>query len=179
MKLHRLLLLLCTLLAPVLTHASNIIPADRVIAIVDTEAITQHDLALRVNVALQQMQAQKIQPPDREILSKQVLEQLINDRIQLQYAKNTGITVSDSDLDASIRRIAESNSLSVTDMKASVEHDGMDWSRFRQDIREQIILSRLHDRAVESLVIVSESEIDNYLANPPPAEAGKIGRAHV
>ena len=179
MKLHRLLLLLCTLLAPVLTHASNIIPADRVIAIVDTDAITQHDLALRVNVALQQMQAQKIQPPDREILSKQVLEQLINDRIQLQYAKNTGITVSDSDLDASIRRIAESNSLSVTDMKASVEHDGMDWSRFRQDIREQIILSRLHDRAVESLVIVSESEIDNYLANPPPAEVGKVNLAHI
>ena len=167
------------LLLAALTHASTIISADRVIAIVDTEAITQHDLALRLNVAVQQMQAQKIQLPDKDVLSKQVLEQLINDRVQLQYAKNTGITVSDSDLDASIRRIAESNSISVADMKTSIEHDGMDWNRFRQDIREQIILSRLRDRAVESLVVVSEAEIDSYLANPPPAEAGKVNLAHI
>lgn len=156
-----------------------VIPADRVIAVVNNEAITEFDLKQRLTVALQQLRAQNIQPPTEEVMQKQVLERLIMDRIQLQYAKETGLAVSDSDLDATVRRIAESNKVSVADMKVSIEHDGMNWDGFRQDIRDQITLSRLRDREVDNRVTVSDGEIDNYLANPPALETSKVNLAHI
>jgi peptidyl-prolyl cis-trans isomerase SurA len=181
MKLRHLLPLLLVLSQVVFAQnaSTQIISADRVIAVVNTEAVTEYELRRRLAVAMQQLQAQKIQPPAQDVMTKQVLERLIMDRIQLQYAKETGITVTDADLDATIRRIAEGNNASVTDMRTSIEKDGMDWNSFRQDIREQIILSRLRDRAVDNLVTVSEGEIDNYLANPPPADVGKVNVAHI
>lgn len=179
MKLRRFLFLLQAL--PLLAFAaySAPIPADRVVAIVNDEAITSYDLKQRLAIVMQQMRQQNIQPPAEDVLVKQVLERLIMDRIQLQYAKETGLTVSDADLDAALRRIAEGNNVSVSDMRAAIEKDGMDWNRFRQDVREQIIISRLRDREVNNRVVVSEGEIDNYLANPPPAEAGKVNIAHI
>lgn len=180
MKLRRLLLLLHVLPLLAFAQASHEpIPADRVVAVVNNEAITGYDLKQRVAIVLQQMRAQNIQPPAQDVLVKQVLERLIVDRIQLQYAKETGLTVSDADLDATLRRIAEGNNVSVSDMRASIEKDGMDWDRFRNDIREQIIVSRLRDREVDNRVNVSEGEIDAYLANPPPADVGKVNLAHI
>ena len=181
MKLRHLFPLLLALQLPIAAQSTPapVIPADRVIAVVNSEAITQYDLKLRLTVALQQLRAQNIQPPAEDVMVKQALERLIMDRIQLQYAKDTGLSVSDSDLDATIRRIAESNNASVADMRASIEHDGMNWDRFRQDIREQVILSRLRDREVDNRVTVSEGEIDNYLANPPAAESSKVNIAHI
>jgi peptidyl-prolyl cis-trans isomerase SurA len=173
---HSLLLLLLPSLA--FAQSTPIIPADRVIAVVDSEAITQYDLKQRLAVTLQQLRSQNIQPPAEDVMVKQVLERLIMDRIQLQYAKESGLSVSDSDLDATIRRIAESNNLSLADMKTSIERDGMNWNNFRQDIRDQVTLSRLRDQ-VDNRVSISEGEIDNYLANPPPAEAGKVNLAHI
>lgn len=180
MKLRHLFPLLLALQLPIAAQSTPapVIPADRVIAVVNSEAITQYDLKLRLTVALQQLHAQNIQPPAEDVMAKQALERLIMDRIQLQYAKDTGLSVSDSDLDATIRRIAESNNASVADMKASIEHDGMNWDRFRQDIREQVVLSRLRDREVDNRVTVSDGEIDNYLANPP-AESSKVNIAHI
>jgi peptidyl-prolyl cis-trans isomerase SurA len=69
--------------------------------------------------------------------------------------------------------------MSVTDMKASIEHDGMNWDGFRQDMRDQITISRVRDREVDNRVTVSDGEIDNYLANPPAVEAGKVNIAHI
>lgn len=181
MKLRHLFSLLLVL--PLLVFAQSvpatIIPADRVIAVVNNEAITEYDLKQRLAIALQQLRAQNIQPPAEDVMRKQVLERFIMDRIQLQYAKETGLSVSDSDLDATVRRIAESNNVSVADMKASIEHDGMNWDHFRQDMRDQITVSRVRDREVDNRVTVSEGEIDNYLANPPAAEIGKVNIAHI
>ncbi|MFY9327232.1 MAG: peptidylprolyl isomerase [Georgfuchsia sp.] len=181
MKLRHLFPLLLALLLPVTAHsvATPIIPADRVIAVVNNEAITEYDLKQRLTVALQQLRAQNIQPPSEDVMVKQVLESLIMERIQLQYAKETGLSISDSDLDATIRRIAESNKASVTEMKAAIERDGINWDRFRHDIREQVILSRVREREVDNRVNVSDGEIDNYLANPPAVESGKVNIAHI
>lgn len=95
-----------------------------------------------------------------------MLERMITDRVQLQFAKETGLRISDIELDASIRRIAEGNRLSLQDFRAALEKDGIAWNKFREEIREEILLSRLRDREVESRIVVSDGEIDNYLANP-------------
>ena len=181
MNSRHLFLLLLSLPLLILAQSSPaaITPADRVIAVVNNEAITEYDLKQHLAVALQQLRTQNIQPPAEDVMQKQVLERLIMDRIQLQYAKETGLAVSDSDLDATIRRIAESNNVPVTDMKSSIEHDGMNWDSFRQDIRDQITISRVRDREVDNRVTVSDGEIDNYLANPPAVDAGKVNTAHI
>jgi peptidyl-prolyl cis-trans isomerase SurA len=83
----------------------------------------------------------------------------------LQYARETGLRVSDIELDAAIRRIAENNKLGLAEFRAALERDGLVWPKFREEIREEIVLSRLRDREVESRIVVSDGEIDNYLAN--------------
>ena len=99
------------------------------------------------------------------------------DRVQLQFAKETGLRISDIELDAAIRRIAEGNRLSLQEFRTALEKDGIPWAKFREEIREEIVLSRLRDREVESRTVVSDGEIDNYLANPD--QGGNVGNIEV
>ncbi len=166
------LLLLCLLssLALVPAHAqkkrAQPIEVDHIVAVVNSEAITNFELRARIATVERQLQDRKVQPPPRDVLEKQLLERMISDRVQLQFAKETGLRISDIELDASMRRIAEGNRLSLTDFRAALEKDGISWIKFREEIREEIVLARLREREVESRIVVSDGEIDNYLANP-------------
>jgi peptidyl-prolyl cis-trans isomerase SurA len=165
------ILLLCLLssLAVIQAHAqtrrAQPLEVDRIIAVVNDEAITAYELRARLATVERQLRDQKVQLPPREILEKQLLERMITDRVQLQYARETGLRISDLELDAAMRRIAEGNKLSLQDFRAALEKDGIAWAKFREEIREEIVMSRLRDREVQSRVVVSDGEIDNYLAN--------------
>ena len=169
MKFRILLLCLLSSLAISLAHAqtprAQPLEVDRIIAVVNDEAITAYELRARLATVERQLRDQKVQLPPREVLEKQLLERMITDRVQLQYAKETGLRVSDLDLDAAMRRIAEGNKLPVQDFRAALEKDGIAWAKFREEIREEIVLSRLREREVQSRVVVTDGEIDNYLAN--------------
>ncbi|MBP7423213.1 MAG: peptidylprolyl isomerase [Sulfuritalea sp.] len=154
------------------TRRSVPLEVDRVIAVVNDEAITAFELRARVTQTERQLRSQRAQIPGREVLERQMLERMITDRVQLQFARETGLRVSDIELDAAIRRIAENNKLGLAEFRAALERDGLVWPKFREEIREEIVLSRLRDREVESRIVVSDGEIDNYLANPEPIEAG-------
>ena len=169
MKFRILLLCLLSSLAISLAHAqtprAQPLEVDRIIAVVNDEAITAYELRARLATVERQLRDQKVQLPPREVLEKQLLERMITDRVQLQYAKETGLRVSDLDLDAAMRRIAEGNKLPLQDFRAALEKDGIAWAKFREEIREEIVLSRLREREVQSRVVVTDGEIDNYLAN--------------
>ena len=169
MKFRILLLCLLSSLAISLAHAqtprAQPLEVDRIIAVVNDEAITAYELRARLATVERQLRDQKVQLPPREVLEKQLLERMITDRVQLQYAKETGLRVSDLDLDAAMRRIAEGNKVSLQDFRAALEKDGIAWAKFREEIREEIVLSRLREREVQSRVVVTDGEIDNYLAN--------------
>jgi len=166
------LLLLCLLswifLGPAhaQTRRAQPLEIDRIIAVVNEEAITAFELRARLATVERQLRGQNVQLPPREVLEKQLLERMITDRVQLQFAKETGLRISDIELDAAMRRIAEGNRLSLQGFRAALEKDGIAWTKFREEIREEIALSRLRDREVESRIVVSDGEIDNYLANP-------------
>ncbi|MDP2247903.1 MAG: peptidylprolyl isomerase, partial [Nitrosomonadales bacterium] len=98
-----------------------------------------------------------------DVLQIQILERLINDRLLLQYAAQTGVRVDDTQLDKTVERIAEQNKLSVPDFRAALEQEGISYRKFREDIRNEIIIARLREREVENRVNVTEAEIDNYL----------------
>jgi peptidyl-prolyl cis-trans isomerase SurA len=147
------------------TAIARVKPVDRIVAVVNDEAITQHDLDARYERAVQQLQARKTALPPRAVLEKQLLERMINDRIQLQLAAQTGIRVDAAQLDKAVERIAAQNNLSLPQFQAALKKEGIDFSRFRKDIRDEIILTRLREREVDNKINVSEAEVDAYLEN--------------
>lgn len=145
---------------------SDVVEVDRIVAVVNSDAITLFELRSRTEQAIAQLRGRNVTPPPREDFERQVLERMIYEKVQLQHAEETQMRVDDRMLEAALGRIAESNNMNVTQLRSAVERDGIPWPRFREDIRKEIILSRLRDREVESRVVVTEGEIDNYLANP-------------
>ena len=142
---------------------------DTIIAVVNSEVITLKELEDRLKLIERRMQREKIQMPARDVLKGQLLERMIVNRAQIQLAKESGIRVDDIMLDRSVARIAEQNNLSIQNFRDQLEKDGIPFSRFREEIREEITLQRLREKEVDNKLQISESEIDNFLA----ASAGK------
>lgn len=138
---------------------------DRVVAIVNREAITASELQRRERQFVQNLRRQGVDIPEPATLRAQVLDRLIEEQAMLQLARESGIRVDDVTLDRSIARIAEQNGMSVTGLRNQLEREGVGFAAFRQDIREEIILSRLRERDVENRLQVSESEVDTFIAS--------------
>ena len=146
------------------TTPSRIIPVDRIVAVVNDEVITQNDLTERVGLVVRQLQRQGGQLPTNEVLSRQILERMINDLLQAQLAKETGIKIDDATLDKTIERIAQENNLGMPEFRAALDRDGVRFPRFREDIRNEILLSRLREREVENAIVVTDAEVETELA---------------
>jgi peptidyl-prolyl cis-trans isomerase SurA len=144
--------------------AARAVPLDRVLVVVNDEAVTQWDLNEQRRVVLQQMKGANITPPIGDVLDKQVLERLIAERAVLQYAKETGIRVDDTTVERTILRVADENKLSPEEFRKVLEREGIPYANYREDIRHQIVIQRVRDREVDSKVTVSDAEVDNYLA---------------
>ncbi|HUW37719.1 MAG TPA: peptidylprolyl isomerase [Rhodocyclaceae bacterium] len=140
--------------------------ADRIVAVVNDEAITLNELHARLASVERQLRTQGTPLPPRDVLEKQVLERMIMDRIQLQYAKETSTHVDDGQLDAALQRIATANHLSLPEFRAALEKDGVTWAKFREEIRDEMTITKLREREVDSRITVSDGEVDNYLASP-------------
>lgn len=145
------------------TLAAEVVKLDRIVAIVDQTVITEQELESRIRTITAQLEKQGTELPAENILRKQILERLISDALQLQYAAQTGLKVDDNQLDKTIERIAEQNQMSLTEFSDALSRDGISIHKFRADIRNEITIARLREREVESRVNVSESEIDNFL----------------
>ena len=157
-------LILATLLATLGSlpaHAAPPVLADRIVAIVNDDAITINELKARIDTAERQLRGQNIPLPVQSVLEKQVLERMIVDRIQLQMAKESAIHVDDSQLDAYLRRIADSNKMSMTDFRQNLTQDGITWNKFRDDIRDEMTLARLREREVDNRINISDAEVNN------------------
>jgi peptidyl-prolyl cis-trans isomerase SurA len=137
---------------------------DRIVAVVNDEVITQNDLGDRVTMITRQLQRQGGQMPSSDVLGRQILERMINDLLQVQLAKETGIKVDDATLDRTIERIAQENNLSMTDFRAALERDGVKYTKFREDIRNEILLARLREREVEKDIVVTDAEVETEMA---------------
>lgn len=148
---------------PAQAEEGEITKIDRIIAVVDQVVITENELLDRIKTVKSQLEKQGGKVPPEDVLQKQILERLINDRLLLQYAAQTGVRVDDTQLDKTVERIAEQNKLSVPDFRAALEQEGISYRKFREDIRNEIIIARLREREVENRVNVTEAEIDNYL----------------
>ena len=145
---------------------------DRIVVVVNDEVITRHELNERTRVATAQLRQQGAPLPPREVLERQILERMITDRVQLQFAKQTGLRIDDTELDRAINRIAAENKLSLPQLRAALEKDGVPFSKFREEIRGEITIARLREREVDNRITVTDGEIDNFIRT----QQGSAGR---
>jgi len=150
--------------APAPRPSTVSVPLDRVIAVVNNEAVTQFDVNEQKRVVLSQMRDAKVQPPAADALERQVLERLVTERAMLQFAKETGIKVDDQTVERTILRIAQENKLSPEEFRKLLERERIPYAKYREDIRREVTIQRIREREVDSRVSVSDAELDAYLA---------------
>jgi len=160
--LFSLLLLLSA--SPVVMANAPAIELDGIIAVVNNDVITRVELETRLQQIKKQLGG-RTQLPDDAILRKQVLERMIMEKVQLQVAKRSGIRINDELINRVIEGIAKDNKLSMEQFRQVLERDGMAFASFRENIKNEMIISELRKRQVNNKISVSEQEVDNHLAN--------------
>jgi peptidyl-prolyl cis-trans isomerase SurA len=156
-------LLAVLVLLPMAAHSQGTSLVDRIVAVVNKEVITMSELNEAIGGAERQLRRQGTEAPEREVLERQLLERLILDKAQLQLARDTGIRIDEVQLDRALQRIAEQNKMTLAEFRSTLERDGVPFSQFRDDLRDQITLARLREREVDDRIQVGETEIDLFL----------------
>lgn len=137
---------------------------DEIVAVVNREIITAQELENRTSLVAARLRQERAALPSAQVLRRQVLEQMIMEKVQLQLARERGLRVDDATLDRSINQIAAQNGLTLQELRDHVEKDGISFADFREEIRKDIIVQRLRDREVANRIRISEAEVDHYLS---------------
>jgi peptidyl-prolyl cis-trans isomerase SurA len=138
-------------------------PVDRIAAIVDEDVVLRSELDRAVANVRSQYAGRQVQLPPADVLERQVLERLVLMKLQLARAEQTGVRVTDQEVDNAIAGIAQQNQLSMEQLRAQIARDGTAYEDFRASIREELIIQRLRQRFAQTRVSVSEAEIDSAL----------------
>ena len=153
-------------------------PLDRIVAVADDDVILQSELDAAVANVLSQYRDNPQQLPPRDVLDRQVLESLVMLRLQVARAKDTGIRVSDADIDQAVQRVAEHNKMTVEQLRGSLASQNLNYEDFRNHLRDQILVQRLQQRVVQGQSNVSDSEIDILLASNS-LKSGEVHLQHI
>jgi peptidyl-prolyl cis-trans isomerase SurA len=141
--------------------------ADFIVAVVNSEPITNNEVRNETARLAQQLaQARRPRPADAE-LSRMVLERLINDKTQLQLAREYGVRIEDAAVEQAEQNIAQQNQMDVAQLHKRLAAQGMGVSQYREQLRDQLTLNRLREREVDARVRVSDLEVDQYLRDQP------------
>jgi len=140
-------------------------PIDHIVAVVNGECITRQELDEVLSLSIKQLEKQGIQPPPKNIFESQVMEREILTRVQLQLANEIGMNVGDTELEKALNRIASANKMTKEEFFALLGSEGISYDKFREEIRNEMLLVRLKDREVINKIKISEGEVDNFLYN--------------
>lgn len=147
--------------------AAKSVGLDRVVAIVDEDVVLESELNDRVQAVLSRLKGQYAQNqlPEEDVLRKQVLEQLIVERVELGLAKRYEIKVEDEEIDQAIGRIQDKNKMTAEQFVADLKRQGLSLSGLRTQIRDELTISHLQQGVVNNRIKISQQEIDNFLAS--------------
>jgi peptidyl-prolyl cis-trans isomerase SurA len=158
--------------------AGNGQTVDTIAAVVNDGVITQRELDSRAEMIAHRLQQQNAPVPPDAQLRAQVLNQMVLERIQLQKAKEDGITVDDAAVQRTLERLAQANGMDVATYRARIEAAGVPWTTFTRDARTELTLSKLREKEVDSKVTVSDAEVANYIASQRGPNAGQSSDLH-
>jgi peptidyl-prolyl cis-trans isomerase SurA len=146
--------------------------ADYIVAVVNRELVTAVELAQRIERITADARRDGTRLPDAAVLRQQVLDALIDERVQITYARESGQRVDDSDIDRAIANIAAQNQLTVPQLRDRLRADGMDLPRFRNNLRDQIQVERVREREVNQRIRITDADIDRALDERVAQAAG-------
>ncbi len=147
---------------------------DKVVAIVNDGVITSSELDKQVELSRKQIQAQKMQMPQESVLRKQVLQHLIDVDLQLQMAKQNGITIDSSELNSAIERIATMNNITLAQLRDEITKQGISWKEYRDNIRKEMLISRLQQKAVGKDISITNEQVEQYLKTASKADNAQL-----
>ena len=173
-------LLIAVLMAAAIAPASAAVrEADRIVAVVNKDVITEVSLRQRVADAQAMLKKQNVPLPPADVLRSQVFEQMVTESVQLQYAEQTGIRLDDTDLDRTLERIAAGNKLSLTEFQQRLSREGVNLALFREQVRREVVLERLREREVDNKVQVSDVEAELFMKSAVNANRTEYQLAHI
>jgi peptidyl-prolyl cis-trans isomerase SurA len=153
-------------------------PIDSIVALVDEDVILRSELDLAVAGIVDRIKASGEAMPPQHLLENQVLERLILREIQIQRAMQTGIRISDADIDQALVTLSQQNNMTLQQLRQVIEGDGEDFAEFRRNIGEELMTERLRQRIVASMDPITESEVDILLASEDQA-GGEYNVSHI
>lgn len=157
--------LLLAVALPLPGHAAaRVTELNRIVAVVDDNVITTRELDGRMATILTRLRESRTPLPSDEVLQRQVLERMVVERIQLDRARRAGIEVDDELLNRTVASIARDNQLTIEQFRTVLEKDGIEFARFREEIRNEMLITRLRQREVDNRIKVSPQEVDEFLA---------------
>jgi peptidyl-prolyl cis-trans isomerase SurA len=172
-KLYPAILGLCASL--VLSSAVNaeVVPLDRVAAIVDNDVVMVSQVTERMNAVRVQLEEGGAQLPPEAVLREQVIDRLVLESIQLQMGERAGIRIDDASLNQTMQQLAQRNNVSLEEFRAALERDGISYDQARDQIRREMIINRVRQRRVAERIQISDQEVRNFLNS----EAGQLQTA--
>ena len=142
--------------------AKSVESLDKMVAIVNDDVITKSELDRAIATAKIQLSQENVAAPSNDTLEKQALQQLINKKLQLQVAKQSGIQVSDADLENAIKKIADQNHISVDSLYQQINQEGMTTAEYRTEMRDQMTLQKLQQQEIAGKINVTPQEITAF-----------------
>lgn len=152
---------------------------DRIIVVINDGVILQSELDDSIADARQQIKARGIADPPEDVLRSQVLERLILTKLQTQRAAEAGVRIDDRELNEVITNIAAQNGMTVQQFAESIKKDGNDYLAVREQIRDQVLMSRLRQKEVDGRVSVTDQDVDLYLSTQGPDENKEYKLSHI
>lgn len=137
--------------------------ADYIVAIVNTELVTAAELELRMARLREDARRNNTTLPTGAELRQRVLDMLIEERVQVTYARDSGQRVDEAELERAVANVALQNQVTLAQLRERLRQDGVDYGRFRNNIRDQILTERVREREVQARIRISDAEIDAFI----------------
>jgi peptidyl-prolyl cis-trans isomerase SurA len=150
--------------ASAVAATSDITPVDEIVAIVNSDVVTKRELDERVGMVQHRLTEEGAPIPPQKQLQFQVLQQMLLERMQLQQASDDGISVTAQQVQDTLNRLAATNHMSLDVYRSRIEAEGVPWSVFTADAKNELLLSKVREQEVDSKIYVSDAEVANYIA---------------
>lgn len=145
------------------TRSAPVRTGDYIVAVVNQELVTASELQSRINRVREDAARQRASLPPDEQLRREVLDVLIDERVQLTHARDSGTRIDDAELDRAVNNVAVQNQITMTQLRERLRREGIDYARFRNNVRDQLLTERVREREVQSRIRVTDAEIDAFL----------------
>ena len=139
---------------------------EAIVAVVDDDVVLASELMTRLETVRRSIAENNLQPPPGDVLINQIMERLIIENIQLQEAKKRGVTIDDESLARAVGNFASSNNMTMEQFQQTLAQDGTSYRQFREDIRAELIISRLQRAMINRRIAISEQDVQALLNSP-------------